>query len=185
MAGKPGDPRKLSAAERAKLASERAKAASDSKKVIARNKKALHDYSIEERFEAGIVLTGTEVKALRAGRASLVDGWVEIEGGEAWLQGVNIPEYTQGTWNNHAPKRKRKLLLHAREIARLFQRTREKGLTVVPLELYFIGGRAKVEIALARGKAEYDKRETLKRQQDMREAQRAMRDANRRGVSVR
>jgi len=150
------------------------------KKVIARNRKAFHDYSIEDTFEAGLVLTGTEVKALRAGRASLVDGWVEIDGGEAWLQGVNIPEYAQGTWTNHAPKRKRKLLLHHAEIAKLWQRTREKGLTVVPLELYFVNGRVKVEIALARGKAEWDKRETLRRKQDEREAQRAMRAANRR-----
>ena len=160
---------------------ERNKAAADALHMIARNKKALHEYEVLDSFEAGIVLTGTEVKALRAGRASLVDGWVELEGGEAWLQGVNIPEYSQGTWNNHAPKRKRKLLLHKQEIGKLWQRTREKGLTVVPLELYFLGGRAKVKIALARGKAEWDKRETLRRRQDEREAQRAMRDANRRG----
>lgn len=166
-------------------AAERSKAASDAKKMIARNKKALHDYNIEDRFEAGMALTGTEVKALRMGRASLVDGWVEIDGGEAWLHGVNIPEYSQGTWNNHAPKRKRKLLLHKHELAKLWQRTREKGQTIVPLELYFIGGRAKVEIALARGKAEYDKRETLKRKQADREAQAAMRAANRKGYSVR
>ncbi len=159
---------------------ERAKAAASAKKVIARNKKAYHEYSVEDTFEAGIVLTGTEVKALRAGRASLSDGWVEIDGGEAWLQGVNIPEYAQGTWTNHAPKRKRKLLLHTVEIAKLWQRTREKGLTVIPLELYFVNGRAKVEIALARGKAEWDKRETLRRKQDDREAQRAMREANKR-----
>nr|NLD39662.1 SsrA-binding protein SmpB [Actinomycetales bacterium] len=162
---------------------ERAKSASDAKKMIARNKKALHEYSVEDRFEAGIVLTGTEVKALRYGRASLVDGWVEIDGGEAWLHGVNIPEYTQGTWNNHAPKRKRKLLLHKHELSKLWHRTREKGQTIVPLELYFVGGRAKVEIALARGKAEWDKRETLKRRQDEREAQRAMRETNRTGAS--
>lgn len=166
-------------------AAERAKAASDAKKMIARNKKAFHDYNIEDRFEAGIVLTGTEVKALRMGRASLVDGWVEMDGGEAWLHGANIPEYAQGTWNNHAPKRKRKLLLHKQELAKLFQRTREKGFTIVPLELYFLGGRAKVEIALARGKAEYDKRETLKRKQADREAQVAMRAAKRKGYSVR
>lgn len=159
---------------------ERSKAAASAKKVIARNRKAFHDYSIEDTFEAGLVLTGTEVKALRAGRASLVDGWVEIDGGEAWLQGVNIPEYAQGTWTNHAPKRKRKLLLHHAEIAKLWQRTREKGLTVVPLKLYFVDGRVKVEIALARGKAEWDKRETLRRKQDEREAQRVMRAANRR-----
>ncbi|HHW84541.1 MAG TPA: SsrA-binding protein SmpB [Actinomycetales bacterium] len=165
-------------------AAERAKAAANAKKVVARNRKAFHEYSIEEKFEAGIVLTGTEVKALRQGRASLVDGWVEMDGGEAWMHGVNIPEYTQGTWNNHAPKRKRKLLLHRHELAKLWQRTREKGQTIVPLELYFVGGRAKVEIALAKGKAEWDKRETLKRKQADREAQSAMRAANRRGTST-
>lgn len=148
--------------------------------VVARNKKALHEYHIDDTFEAGIVLQGTEVKALRAGRASLIDGWVEIDDAEAWLQGVNIPEYSQGTWTNHAPKRKRKLLLHKQEIAKLWHRTREKGHTIVPLELYFVNGRAKVKIALARGKAEWDKRETIRRRQDDREAQRAMREANRR-----
>lgn len=147
--------------------------------VVARNKKALHEYHIDDTFEAGIVLQGTEVKALRAGRASLIDGWVEIDDAEAWLQGVNIPEYSQGTWTNHAPKRKRKLLLHKQELAKLWHRTREKGYTIVPLELYFVNGRAKVKIALARGKAEWDKRETLRRRQDDREALRAMRDANR------
>lgn len=155
-----------------------AKSTSDS--VVARNKKALHEYHIDDTFEAGIVLQGTEVKALRAGRASLIDGWVEIDDAEAWLQGVNIPEYSQGTWTNHAPKRKRKLLLHRQEIAKLWHRTREKGFTIVPLELYFVDGRAKVKIALARGKTEWDKRETLRRRQDDREAQRAMREANRR-----
>ncbi len=153
------------------------KSTSDS--VVARNKKALHEYHIDDTFEAGIVLQGTEVKALRAGRASLNEGWVEIDGAEAWLQGVNIPEYSQGTWTNHAPKRKRKLLLHKQEIGKLWHRTREKGYTIVPLELYFVDGRAKVKIALARGKAEWDKRETLRRRQDDREAQRAMRAANR------
>ena len=153
------------------------KSTSDS--VVARNKKALHEYHIDDTFEAGIVLQGTEVKALRAGRASLNEGWVEIDGAEAWLQGVNIPEYSQGTWTNHAPKRKRKLLLHKQEIGKLWHRTREKGYTIVPLELYFVDGRAKVKIALARGKAEWDKRETLRRRQDDREAQRAMRAATR------
>ena len=162
---------------------ERNKAASDAKKVIARNKKAFHEYSIDEKFEAGIALTGTEVKALRAGRASLVEGWVEIDGGEAWMQGVTIPEYSQGTWTNHAPRRKRKLLLHKQELSKLWHRTREKGYTIIPLELYFTGGKAKVEIGLAKGKAEYDKRETLKRRQADREAQSAMREANRRGAS--
>jgi SsrA-binding protein len=143
--------------------------------VVANNKKARHDYVVEDVFEAGIVLSGTEVKALRMGRASLVDGFVLIDRGEAWLEGVHIPEYFQGTWNNHAPRRKRKLLLHKDEIVRLGQKVAEKGHTIVPLSLYFLDGRAKVEIALARGKKEYDKRQTLREQQDMREAQRAMR----------
>lgn len=145
------------------------------RKLVASNRKARHDYIIEDVFEAGIVLTGTEVKALRAGRASLIDGWCEIDGGEAWLEGVHIPEYSQGTWTNHAPRRKRKLLLHRMEIERLEQKTREKGQTIVPLALYFLDGRAKVEIALARGKKEYDKRQALRERQDNLEAQRAMR----------
>ncbi|WP_420110890.1 SsrA-binding protein SmpB [Pseudactinotalea sp.] len=144
------------------------------KNVVARNKKARHDYHIDDTYEAGLSLTGTEVKSLRAGRASLVDGWVSVDGNEAWLEGVHIPEYTEGTWTNHAVRRKRKLLLHRAEIDKLAQSTREKGHTIVPLELYFVGGRAKVEIATARGKQEWDKRETLRRQQDEREAQREM-----------
>lgn len=154
---------------------ERRKAASDAKKTIARNKKALHDYEVEEKWEAGLVLTGTEVKALRMGRASLVDAWVEAKGGEAWLYGANIPMYSQGSWNNHTPTRKRKLLLHAEEIRRMEQKVAAKGFTIVPLELYFVGGRAKVEVALARGKQEWDKRQTLREAQDKREAERAMR----------
>ena len=142
---------------------------------IASNRKARHDYTIEDVFEAGIVLSGTEVKALRAGRASLTDGFVSIDGGEAFLEGVHISEYSQGTWTNHAPRRKRKLLLHREEIARLDSRVREKGLTVVPLALYFLDGRAKVEIALARGKREWDKRQALRERQDNLEARRAMR----------
>ncbi|QCB94158.1 SsrA-binding protein SmpB [Cellulomonas shaoxiangyii] len=144
--------------------------------MVAANRKARHDYLIEDVFEAGMVLSGTEVKALRAGRASLIDGWVEIEGHEAWLHGVHIPEYSQGTWTNHAPRRKRKLLLHRDEIDRLESKTREKGQTVVPLALYFLDGRAKIEIALARGKREYDKRQTLRERQDNLEAQRAIRE---------
>jgi len=144
------------------------------RKLVASNRKARHDYFIEDVFEAGLVLMGTEVKALRAGRASLVDGYCTIERGEAWLEGVHIPEYTQGTWTNHAPRRKRKLLMHRSEIDRLSDKTQEKGHTIVPLGLYFVDGRAKVEIALARGKKEYDKRHTLREQQDTREAQRAI-----------
>ena len=144
------------------------------RKLVASNRKARHDYFIEDVFEAGLVLMGTEVKALRAGRASLVDGYCTIERGEAWLEGVHIPEYTQGTWTNHAPRRKRKLLMHRSEIDRLSDKTQEKGHTIVPLGLYFVDGRAKVEIALARGKKEYDKRHTLREQQDNREAQRAI-----------
>jgi SsrA-binding protein len=144
------------------------------RKVVASNRKARHDFHIDDVFEAGIVLTGTEVKALRAGRASLIDGFASIDGGEAWLENVHIPEYTEGTWTNHAPRRKRKLLLHAWEIKELAVKTRERGSTMVPLSLYFLDGRAKVEIALARGKKDYDKRQTLREQQDLREAQRAM-----------
>jgi SsrA-binding protein len=147
----------------------------DPRKVVANNKKARHDYVIEDVFEAGIVLSGTEVKALRMGRASLLEGYVAIDRDEAWLENVHIPEYFQGTWNNHAPRRKRKLLLHRDEIDRLGVKSREKGHTIVPLRLYFLDGRAKVEIALARGKKEYDKRQTLREKQDVREAQRAMR----------
>jgi len=149
--------------------------AAPKKVLVANNKKARHDYLIEDVFEAGLVLSGTEVKALRAGRASLVDGFVLIDRGEAWLEGVHIPEYSQGTWNNHAPRRKRKLLLHKLEILRLGQKVAEKGHTIVPLSLYFLDGRAKVEIALAKGKRDYDKRYALREAQDKREAQRAMR----------
>lgn len=153
-----------------------AKGRADGRTLVAANRKARHDYVIEDVFEAGVMLTGTEVKALRAGRASLVDGWAEVEGGEAWLHGVHIPEYAQGTWTNHAPRRKRKLLLHREEIDRLAAKTREKGQTIVPLALYFLDGRAKVEIALARGKKDYDKRQALRERQDNLEAQRAMRE---------
>ena len=146
------------------------------RKLVASNRKARHDYFIEDVFEAGLVLMGTEVKALRAGRASLIDGYCTIERGEAWLEGVHIPEYSQGTWTNHAPRRKRKLLMHRHEIDRLASKTQEKGQTIVPLGLYFVDGRAKVEIALARGKKEYDKREALRERQDNLEAQRAMRE---------
>ena len=142
--------------------------------IVASNRKARHDYTIEDTYEAGLVLTGTEVKSLRAGRASLVDGYAFIDGGEAWLDAVHIPEYTGGTWNNHPPRRKRKLLLHKAQILKIHNKVKEGGYTLVPLSLYFSDGRAKVEIAVAKGKREYDKRHALRERQDNREAQRAM-----------
>ncbi|HEU4850326.1 MAG TPA: SsrA-binding protein SmpB [Terrimesophilobacter sp.] len=143
-------------------------------KVVATNRKARHDYAIEDTYEAGLVLTGSEVKSLREGRASLVDGYAYIDGGEAWLDAVHIPEYVGGTWNNHAPRRKRKLLLHKAQILKIHNKVKEGGYTLVPLRLYFSDGRAKVELAVAKGKREYDKRQTLRERQDNREAQRAM-----------
>ena len=150
-------------------------------KVVATNRRARHDYLIEDTYEAGLVLTGTEVKSLREGRASLVDGYAYIDGGEAWLDAVHIPEYHQGTWNNHAPRRKRKLLLHKREILKISHKIAPGGYTLVPLQIYFNDGRAKVEIAVAKGKREYDKRQALREKQDTREAQRAMAMRNRMG----
>jgi len=131
------------------------------RKLIAQNKKARHDYHLEDVYEAGLVLTGTEVKSLRAGRASLVDAYARIKDGEVWLEGAHIPEYDQGSWTNHEPRRPRKLLLHRDEIAKLIGKTKESGQTLIPLSLYFKDGKAKVEIALARGKRAYDKRQTL------------------------
>ena len=144
-------------------------------KLVASNKKARHDYLIIDTYEAGMVLTGSEVKSLREGRASLVDGYVFIENGEAWLDAAYIPEYLNGSWTNHAPRRKRKLLLHRQEIDKLHMKTREGGMTIVPLRLYFLNGRAKVEIALAKGKKEYDKRHTEKERDSDRELHRAVR----------
>jgi SsrA-binding protein len=144
------------------------------RKLIAQNKKARHDYLIIDTYEAGLVLTGTEVKSLRQGRASLADGFVQLDGGEAWLHNVHVPEYSQGTWTNHSARRKRKLLLHREEIDKLAAKSQETGHTIVPLVLYFKDGRAKVEIALAKGKKEYDKRQTLREKQDRRETERAI-----------
>ncbi|HEU4567744.1 MAG TPA: SsrA-binding protein SmpB [Marmoricola sp.] len=144
------------------------------RKLVAQNRKARHDYHIEDTYEAGLVLMGTEVKSLRAGRASLVDGFVDIEDGEAWLHAVHIPEYAQGTWTNHAARRKRKLLLNRSEIDRIERKASEKGYTIVPLSLYFKDGRAKVEIALAKGKKSWDKRQALRERQDNREKQQAL-----------
>jgi len=143
-------------------------------KTVATNRRARHDYLIDDTYEAGIVLSGTEVKALRQGRASLVDGYAYVDAGEIWLDAVHIPEYTQGTWNNHAPRRKRKLLLHKEQIVKISHKTKEGGFTLVPLKIYFSDGRAKVELAVAKGKKEYDKRQTLRERTDRREADRAM-----------
>ncbi len=142
--------------------------------LIAQNKKARHDYAIDDVFEAGLVLQGTEVKSLRQGRASLVDGFVDIDRGEAWLHGVHIPEYSQGTWTNHAARRKRKLLLNRVEIDKIERRVSEKGLTVVPLSLYFLNGRAKVELGLGKGKKSWDKRQTLAKRDASREIEQAV-----------
>jgi SsrA-binding protein len=150
------------------------------RKLIAQNKKARHDYLILDTYECGLVLTGTEVKSLRQGRASLVDGFVQIDDHEAWLHNVHVPEYTQGTWTNHSARRKRKLLMHRAEIDKLESKSQETGHTIVPLVLYFKDGRAKVEIALAKGKKEYDKRQTLREKQDRRETDRAISAVKRR-----
>jgi SsrA-binding protein len=144
------------------------------RKVVAQNKKARHDYHIEDTYEAGMVLMGTEVKSLRAGRASLADGFVEIDDHEVWLHAVHIPEYTQGTWTNHAARRKRKLLLNRSEIDKLERKVGDKGYTIVPLSLYFKDGRAKVEIALAKGKKSWDKRHALAERQADREKEQAL-----------
>jgi SsrA-binding protein len=143
------------------------------RKLIAQNRKARHDYAIEDVYEAGLVLMGTEVKSLRAGRASLVDSYATVRDGEVWLENLHIPEYTEGTWTNHEPRRRRKLLLHREEIAKLVGKTKESGLTLVPLQLYFKDGKVKVEIALARGKRSYDKRQTLAARDAAREIERA------------
>lgn len=137
-------------------------------KVVVSNRKARHDYSIIDTYEAGMVLMGTEVKSLRLGRASLTDAFASVEDGEVYLRNMYIPEYTMGSWTNHEPRRRRKLLLHRGEIERLIGKTREGGLTLVPLRVYFSSGKVKVEIALAQGKKSYDKRQDL-----------AKRDANR------
>ena len=144
------------------------------RKLVAQNKKARHDYAIEDVFEAGMVLTGTEVKSLRAGRASLTDGFASIENGELWLRGVHIPEYALGTWTNHEPRRARKLLMRKEELRRIMNKTKESGLTLFPLSLYFKDGYAKVEIALARGRKSYDKRQAIAERESKREATKAV-----------
>ena len=142
--------------------------------LVAQNKKARHDFSIKETYEAGIVLVGTEVKSLRAGRASLVDGFVTVEAGEAWLHNVHIPEYDLGTWTNHEPRRKRKLLLHTTELRKLRMAVDRQGFTIVPLQLYFKDGHAKVEIGLAEGRKAHDKRHAIAERDATREMAKAV-----------
>ncbi len=144
------------------------------RKVVASNRKARHDYAILDTYEAGIALTGTEVKSLRAGRASLVDAFGQVSNGEVYLHGMHIPEYAQGTWTNHEPRRTRKLLLKRPEIGRLVGKLQESGLTLVPLSVYFSDGWAKVELALARGKRAYDKRQDLAKRDAQKEINRVV-----------
>ena len=144
------------------------------RKLIAQNKKARHDYSIEDVIECGIVLTGTEVKSLRAGRASLIDGFAMVNNGELWLMGVHIPEYTEGTWTNHTPRRDRKLLVHKQELNKLIGKLKDSVTTFVPLQLYFKDCRAKFEIAVAKGKKAHDKREAIKEREADREVSRVV-----------
>ena len=154
--------------------------------LVSANKKARHDYAISDTYEAGIVLTGTEVKSLRAGRATLSDAYASVKDGEAWITGLHIPEYAHGTWTNHAPMRTRKLLLHKAEIAELAKETGQGGHTIVPLRLYFRGSHAKLEVGLAKGKKSYDKRADLAERDVRRELARAIGRANKgRVVSTR
>jgi SsrA-binding protein len=142
-------------------------------KLVASNKRARYDYFIEDVYEAGIVLSGTEVKSLREGKASLNDSYAVVDGGEVWLENAFIPEFSQGSWTNHATRRRRKLLLGKKEIAKLAGASRESGYTLVPISLYFKDGYAKIELGLGRGKKSYDKRETLKQKDAAREMDRA------------
>jgi SsrA-binding protein len=151
----------------------------DGRKIVARNKKALHDYAISDRYEAGIALTGTEVKSLREGRASLVDSFATVDDGEVWLRNANIPEYFYGSWKNHAALRKRKLLLHRKEIAKLERALEAKGSTLIPLSIYFREGLAKVELGLGTGKRDWDKRQTIAERDANREAERALKSRTR------
>ena len=144
------------------------------RKVVASNRKARHDYAILDTYEAGIALTGTEVKSLRAGRAALVDAYAQVKDGEIYMYGMHIPEYAQGTWTNHEPRRTRKLLLHRVEISKLVGKLQESGLTLVPLAVYFADGWAKVELGLARGKRAYDKRQDLAKRDADREITRTL-----------
>ncbi len=146
---------------------------------VATNRQASFRYTLLDKLEAGMVLTGTEVKSLRGGKAQLKDGYAALKDGEVWLYNVHIPPYANASRDNHEPERPRKLLLHKAEIERLIGKTREKGLTLVPTRIYFSGGCAKVEIALARGKDRFDKREAIKERETKRDMQRALREVNR------
>ena len=149
----------------------------DKQKTVAENRRARFDYAIDDKFEAGLALQGTEVKALRAGEASIAESYAEVRGGEVWLVNANIPEFSHGNRHNHEPKRPRKLLLHRREVDRLHGAVERKGMTLVPLSIYFNGkGRAKVELALAKGRQAQDKREYVKDREWKRDKARIMRD---------
>jgi SsrA-binding protein len=150
-------------------------------KDVCRNRRALHDYEVLERLECGVVLTGTEVKSLREAHASLEDSYAKVDGGEVWLIGSDIPEYAMGNQMNHKPKRPRKLLMHRREIAKFADKATQKGFTLVPLRLYFKNSRAKVELAICRGKQQHDKRQDLKKKDADREIRRAMGQKRRAG----
>jgi SsrA-binding protein len=147
---------------------------SDAVKTIATNRKARHDYFIEDAFEAGVVLSGTEIKSIRAGQVNLRDSFAMIKEGELWLMNAHIAPYDRGTYANHDPRRPRKLLMHRREINRIAGKLQEKGLTLVPLRVYLKNNRAKVELGLARGKKQYDKRATLREKETRREIDRAV-----------
>jgi SsrA-binding protein len=144
------------------------------RKVVATNRKARHNYTIVDTYEAGVVLQGTEVKSLREGQASLADAFATVDDGEILLRNLHIPEYHHGTWTNHAPRRNRKLLLHRKQIDMLMGKIRDGNLTLVPLSLYFAGGKVKVELALARGKQAHDKRQALARRDAAREITREL-----------
>jgi SsrA-binding protein len=144
------------------------------RKVIASNRRARHDYTILDTYEAGVVLVGTEVKSLRLGRASLADSFATVDDGEVWLRGLHIPEYDRGTWTNHEPRRTRKLLLHKKEILRLIGKTKESGLSLVPLAMYFKDGKVKIELGLGKGKKSYDKRQAIAKRDSDREIARVV-----------
>jgi SsrA-binding protein len=162
-----------------RMAKDKGKAAGG-RKPVAQNRRARHDYHIHDTFEAGLVLSGTEVKSLREGRANLTDSYATVDDGEVWLRAAHIPEYSHGTWTNHTARRTRKLLLNRKEITRIERALASTGTTLVPLSIYFSDSFAKVELAVASGKREYDKRQTIAERESKREAERAL-AARRRG----